>query len=184
MLNWCLNFIVLQDVPTRQFDFYVEPATPTECPPPTMNAFQVLAAGASREPIHMVLPPPRQTIDNTADDIVHNDILAWFKTSQVGWPRNQVETLGRDFVNKITSDYFPSRKACWSKWAIKTMQVRLFRIFFALVLADIASPLIDAIDFVVVALMMLMFPWHYVFVILQWNTSQMNADLDLLIENK
>jgi hypothetical protein len=38
------------------------------------------------------------------------------------------------------------------------MQVWLFRIFFALVLAATASPLADAIDLVVVALLMLMFP--------------------------
>ena len=47
------------------------------------------------------------TKDNTADDILHNDILAWLKTSEVGGSRDEVNIIGRDFTSKITSAMFP-----------------------------------------------------------------------------
>ena len=45
--------------------------------------------------------------DNTADDILHNDILIWLKESEVGWSRDEVNNVGRDFVNNITSALLP-----------------------------------------------------------------------------
>ena len=95
---------VMMDVPTRQFDFIVKVNESVASREGTTNAFQVLFA-ASRN--YVELPPPRNTEDNTADDILHNDILLWLKESEVGWSRDEVNTLGRDFVNMITSAMFP-----------------------------------------------------------------------------
>jgi hypothetical protein len=95
---------VMKDVPTRQFDFTVkikEHVVPEEG---RIDAFKVLFAGSRN---YVELPSPRITEDNTTDDILHNDIYAWLKTSEVGWSRDEVNTIGRDFTSKITSAMFP-----------------------------------------------------------------------------
>jgi hypothetical protein len=95
---------VMQDVPTRQFDFVVRIREAAASTAGFTNAFQVLFAGSRN---YVELPPPRTTEDNTADDILHNDILAWLKESEVGWSRDEVNTVGRDFITRITSAMFP-----------------------------------------------------------------------------
>ncbi len=55
----------------------------------------------------IVLPPPRNTLDNTADDILHNDILLWLERKGVGWARSEVNTKGKEFVDSITAAIFP-----------------------------------------------------------------------------
>ena len=96
---------VMMDVPTRQFDFIFKISESVASREGQFsNAFQVLFA-ASRN--YVELPPPRVTTDNTADDILHNDILIWPKESEVRWSRDEVNIVGRDFVNIITSALFP-----------------------------------------------------------------------------
>jgi hypothetical protein len=135
---------VMNNVPTRQFDFIVKPVDPAAsrqsrrkhlvyavpyffmhflgmllwcyraesmchllscCRNAAINAFDFLRAAASRE--SLVLPPFRDTADNTADDILHGDILVWLHESNVGWPKDKVQTIGHDFVNRITKALFP-----------------------------------------------------------------------------
>jgi hypothetical protein len=95
---------VMMDVPTRQFDLIVKNRESVASREGFSNAFQVLFAVSWN---YVELPPPRVNEDNTADDILHNDILIWLKESEERWSRDEVNTVGREFVNMITSALFP-----------------------------------------------------------------------------
>ncbi len=43
----------------------------------------------------IMIPPPRNTLDYTSDDILHNDILLWLERKGVGWARSEVHTKGK-----------------------------------------------------------------------------------------
>ena len=100
-------YIVMEDVPTKQFDFVVKEAGVNVDAPwhRIVNAFDILRSGASR--VHVMLPPPRATADNTANDKRFNDIRVWLEENGVGWPRNEVGIQGRRFMNRITTALFP-----------------------------------------------------------------------------
>ncbi len=63
---------VMMNVSTRQFDFIVKIRESMASKEGFSNAFQVLFS-SSRS--YVELPPPRVTANNTAVDILHNDIL-------------------------------------------------------------------------------------------------------------
>jgi hypothetical protein len=83
-------YVVMEDVPTSQFDFVVKQAevAVVDALGPPVNAFDVLRAASSR--VHLLLPPPRATRDNSADDKLFNDFRGWLEENGVGWPRNEV----------------------------------------------------------------------------------------------
>ena len=94
---------VVEDVSTREFHFVINTRLLEETRP-VVNAMQLLMGAQSRT--NLVLPPPRNHADNTADDVLHNDILVWLEKEGVGWPRSEVETIGACFVNRITTGFF------------------------------------------------------------------------------
>ncbi len=54
-----------------------------------------------------MIPPPRNTLDNTSDDILHNDILLWLERKGVGLARSEVPTKRKEFVDRTTAAFFP-----------------------------------------------------------------------------
>ena len=62
----------MHDAPTREFHYYVQPGVQEQLRQ-VVDAIQFMGAAQSRN--HRVLSPPRKTLDNIADDILHNDIL-------------------------------------------------------------------------------------------------------------
>ena len=64
-----------------------------------------LRATTSRS--NLLLPHERATTDNTADDILHNDIIDWLRNNEVGWPRDEFDTIGRVFVSRSTTSFSP-----------------------------------------------------------------------------
>jgi hypothetical protein len=113
-------YVVMEDVPTRQFDFVVkqaEVAVADAHGPPVVNAFDVLRVASSR--VHLLLPPPRATHDNTADDKLFNDFRGWLEENGVGWPRNEVGTQGRQFLNRITTAFFSLTSNMFSQMSDK-----------------------------------------------------------------
>ncbi len=113
-------YVVMEDVPTRQFDFVVKQAkvADVDAPGPPVNAFDVLRLASSR--VHLLLPPPRATHDNTADDKLFNDFRGWLEENGVGWPRNEVGTQGRQFLNRITTAFFSLTSNMFSQMSDKS----------------------------------------------------------------
>ncbi len=66
-------YVLMQNVPTRQLDFVVLVAEDVEMDAPRahVNAFKMLRDAASR--VYLLLPPPRDTTDNTDDDKLFSD---------------------------------------------------------------------------------------------------------------
>jgi len=64
---------IMNDCSTREFIFVVKPVEIPEGNVEVVNVFTVLKAAQCRTTI--VISPPRNTLDNTVDDILHNDIL-------------------------------------------------------------------------------------------------------------
>ncbi len=77
------TYETMNDCPTRDFQFHVKPVEIPEGQREEVNAFDVLRAAQTHDIIE--LPPPRNTRDNTAGDILHNDILFWLERKGVGW---------------------------------------------------------------------------------------------------
>ena len=73
-----------------------------------LNTFSILRATQSL--VVIVFPPAGETLNNTVDDTLHNDILSWLERKGVGWTRAEVHTNGKDFVNSITTALFPLNK--------------------------------------------------------------------------
>jgi hypothetical protein len=69
-------YIVLRDVPTRQIDFMVKPKENIDAGGIVVNAFDILLRGATSRD-RVLLPMRRATLDNTSDDVSHNDIITW-----------------------------------------------------------------------------------------------------------
>jgi hypothetical protein len=105
-------YIVLRDVPTRQIDFMVKPVENIAASGIVVNAFDVLRGAKSRD--RVLLPMRRATLDNTTDDVLHNDIITWLEKNESGWPRDEANELGRDFVNRLTAAFFPLTNAMFS----------------------------------------------------------------------
>jgi hypothetical protein len=105
-------YIVLRDVPTRQIDFMVKPVENIDAGSIVVNAFDVLRGATSRD--RVLLPSRRDTLDNTTDDVLHNDIITWLEKNESGWPRDEANELGRDFVNRLTAAFFPLTSAMFS----------------------------------------------------------------------
>ena len=95
----------MNDCCTREFIYEVKPVEVLLEDREVVNAFSILRAALSLDVI--VLPPPRTTRNNTADDTLHNDILRWLEHKGVGWTRAEVHTTGKDFLNSITTALFP-----------------------------------------------------------------------------
>ena len=96
----------MNDCSTREFIFVVKPFEIPEGHVEVVNAFTVLRA-AQCHTGGIMIPPPRNTLDNTCDDILHNDILLWLERKGVGWARSEVNTKGKEFVDSITAALFP-----------------------------------------------------------------------------
>ena len=94
----------MHDCNTREFILHASPVEAREGDPKVVNAFSILRAAQT---LGTIVPPPRVTKDNTADDNLHNDILRWLEQKGVGWTRAEVHTIGKDFVNSITTALFP-----------------------------------------------------------------------------
>jgi hypothetical protein len=95
---------IMHDCSTREFIFHVSPVEVREGDPEVVNAFSILR---NAQTLGTELPPPRVTRDNTADDNLHNDVLRWLEQKGVGFTRADVQTIGKDFVNSITTALFP-----------------------------------------------------------------------------
>ncbi len=102
-------FVIMEDVPTRHFDFVIKSVethdSSTVSTVEVANAFNFLIAATSRD--HFLLPGPRETVDHTADDILYNDILQWLGKHQVGWPKDEINSIGRNFITRVTAALFP-----------------------------------------------------------------------------
>ena len=56
----------------------------------------------------MLLPHEWATTDNTADDILHKDIVIdRLRSNKVGWPRDEFDTTCRVFVNRMKTTFVP-----------------------------------------------------------------------------
>jgi len=55
----------------------------------------------------LLLLHERATTNTTADNILHNEITDWIRNNEVGWPRDEIDTIGRVFVNRLTTSFFP-----------------------------------------------------------------------------
>ncbi len=101
--------VIMEDVPTRNFDFVSKSVEPHQnskfCTEPVANAFDFLKFATSRD--HYFLPGPRETADNTADDILYNVILQWLDKNKVGWPKDDVMTIGNNFITRVIAALFP-----------------------------------------------------------------------------
>ncbi len=96
----------MQDVPTRKFDFMVKPVEVVDASGNyVVNVFEVSRGATSRD--RFMLPTRRVTMDNATDDVLHKDIITWLGKNEYGWPRDEVNVLGHDFVNRTTAAFFP-----------------------------------------------------------------------------
>jgi hypothetical protein len=100
-----LVYETMTDCSTREFLFHVVPVNVVDIESEVVNAFTVLRKAQS--PDGILLPPPRATLDMTADDELYNHVLSWLQRKGVGWSMINVASNGRDFVNCITAALFP-----------------------------------------------------------------------------
>jgi hypothetical protein len=97
-------YTTILDCSTREFLFRVDHVKVADQSSEVVNVFTVHSKAQS---MRTLVLPPWDTLNNTADDIFHNDVFRWLERKGVGWSMIDVKSEGRSFVNCITTALFP-----------------------------------------------------------------------------
>jgi hypothetical protein len=108
-----LNFpvrLTMEEVPTKRFSFTCTRHVP-DVPTRATNAMVTMMAMVSSGPIH--LPSKRSCRKMTSKDILYDDFIDYMKKEGVGFPADEVTSLGSDFLRHITHAIFPLSAKAW-----------------------------------------------------------------------
>ena len=83
-------YTIILDCSTREFLLHVDPVKVVDQPSEAANTLIVLRKAQSLKTL--VLPPPRDTLNMTANDILHNDVHLWLEHKGVGWSMIDVKS--------------------------------------------------------------------------------------------
>jgi hypothetical protein len=96
---------VMEDVPTRHFQFEVTLQVVRRARAHVVNAFDRMKAAQSTKILHY--PPPRDFATMDAKDKLHNLLLDWLREQRAGWTRAEASNEGKTFVKQVTAALFP-----------------------------------------------------------------------------
>ena len=96
---------VMEDVPTRHFQFEVTLQAVRRARAHVVNVFDRMKAAQSTKNMHY--PPPRNFDSMDAKDKLHNLLLDWLREQKAGWTRAEADNEGKTFVKHVTAALFP-----------------------------------------------------------------------------
>jgi len=92
-------YSTILDCSTGEFMFHVGHVKVVDQPSEAVNAFTVLRKAQTLKTL--VLPPSRDTMNMTVDDILHNDVRLWLERKGVEWSMIDVKSQGQHTYHSL-----------------------------------------------------------------------------------